>query len=220
MPVRSTMSDLIALVRTMINDPNTGTPQFTDQDIQNRLDASRDDIRYEQLKEAPSIVNAASTNNQAQFVYADYHSRYQWWEADVVLQGDLSGNFWKVIAPAASDYTTGYWQFQLTPFVNGTAPGQLPPVYATGKVYDPYCASADLLEFLAAKWALSFDIMVNGQKFLQSQAADALQKVAKTYRMQQKPRVMRMVRSDLNGQSDLSLGLTELDRMASGSGSG
>jgi hypothetical protein len=187
----------------MINDPSSGTPQFTDQQIQDRLDASRDDIRYEQLKEAPSIVNAASTNNQAQFVYADYHSRYQWWEADVVLQGDLSGNFWKVITPAASDYITGYWQFQLTPFVNGTAPGQLPPVYATGKVYDPYCASADLLEFWGAKKVLEYDVIVGGQTFRRSQAVDALQKLAKTYRMQAKPKVAKMRRSDLSAYQEI-----------------
>ena len=197
MPVRSSMSDLIALVRTMINDPSTGTPQFTDQDIQNRLDSSRDDIRYELLKEAPAIVNAASTNNQAQWVYADYHSRYSWWESDATLQGDLSGNFWKVITPAASDYLKGYFQFQLTPFVNGTSPGQLPPVYATGKIFDPYCASADLLEFWAAKLVLKFDVVVGGQSFKRSQAVDALQKLAKTYRMQAKPKTVKMRRDDV-----------------------
>jgi hypothetical protein len=181
----------------MIND--TATPQqFSDQDVQNRLDASRDDIRYERLKEAPSIVNAASTNNQAQFVFADYHSRYHWWEADVVLQGDLSGNFWKVITPAASDYITGHFQFQLTPFVNGVAPGQFPPVYATGKIFDPYASAADLLEFWAAKVALEYDVIVGGQTFRRSQAPDALQKLAKTYRMQAKPKTAKLRRDDIN----------------------
>ena len=171
--------------------------QFSDQQIQDRLDASRDDIRYELLKEAPAIVNAASTNNQAQWVYADYHSRYQWWESDVTLQGDLSGNFWKVITPAASDYITGYFQFQLTPFVNGTSPGQLPPVYATGKIFDPYCAAADLLEFWAAKVVLEYDVIVGGQKFMRAQAVDALQKLARTYRMQAKPKIAKMRRDDV-----------------------
>lgn len=196
MAVRTSMTDLIALVRQMINDQGQ-TPQFTGQDVQNRLDAHRDDIRYELLKEAPSIVNAASTNNQAQWVYADYHSRYQWWEADVTLQGDLSGNFWKVITPAASDYITGYFQFQLTPFVNGTSPGQLPPVYATGKIFDPYAAAADLLEFWAAKVVLEYDVVVGGQTFKRSQGVDALQKLAKAYRMQAKPKIVKMRRDDI-----------------------
>jgi hypothetical protein len=49
MAVRSTMSSLIALVRTMIADPAGASQQFDDQAIQDRLDSSRDDIRYESL---------------------------------------------------------------------------------------------------------------------------------------------------------------------------
>ncbi len=72
MAVRATMQDLITLVRTMISDPQGTSQQFNDQQIQDRLDASRDDIRYESLQMAPSIVNTASTSN-----IASVHTRCQ-----------------------------------------------------------------------------------------------------------------------------------------------
>ena len=67
--------------------PAGSNQQFADQDVQDRLDASRDDIRYEPLTIAPSIVNTASTNNVPETIFADYYSKYKWWESDVVLQG-------------------------------------------------------------------------------------------------------------------------------------
>jgi hypothetical protein len=198
MAVRATMVDLITLVRTMINDTAT-TKQFTDQQIQDRLDAHRSDVRGEDLQASPVIVNAASTNNQAEFVFADFYSKFEYWEADAVLQGDLNGSPWKVLTPAASDYLTGHFQFQLTPFVNGTAPGQWPPVIITGKSYDPYAASADLLEFWAVKLAQKFDVVVGGQSFKRSQSPDNLRAMARMYRMQQKPKTVKMTRSDAMG---------------------
>ncbi len=153
-PVRSTMEPLVYEVRLMIGDP-LGTNAFyqTDSDIQDRLDAYRDDIRYEQLTIAPSIVNTASTNNVAETIFADYYSKYQWWEGDVVLQGQdpTTHAFWSVLTPVASDLITGHWQFELTPFVNGTVPGQLPPVFITGKVYDLYLGSCRSLDVLGSE---------------------------------------------------------------------
>lgn len=198
MPVRSSMSQLISLVRTMIADPAGASQQFDDQDIQNRLDSSRDDIRYEWLTIAPSIVNAASTSNQAQTIFADYYSQYQWWESDVVLQGYLNGAPWKVLTPLASDYIVGHWQFELDVFNTGTVPGQLPPVSATGKVYDPNSAAADLLEFWAAALAGAYNIVVDGQNLQRSQLMQAKLTMAQYYRRQAKPKVAKMQRRDVN----------------------
>lgn len=145
------------------------------------------------------MVNAASTSNQAQFVFADYYSRYQWWESDVVLQGNLNGTPWKVLTPAASDYLAGYFQFQLTPFINGTAPGQWPPVYATGKVYDPNRAAADLLEMWAMALSGRIDVVVGGNTLKRQQYMDNKLKMAQFYRRKARPGVARMQRSDING---------------------
>lgn len=196
MPVRSTMSDLITRVSIMIGDPTNA--QFTTQQVQDYLDEHRDDVRYEGLAIAPSIVNTASTNNQPETIFADYYSKFGWWEQDVVLQGQGSNDAaWVVLTPVASDYIVGHWQFELTPFVNGTVPGQLPPVFATGKVYDPYAAAADLLEFWAAVLAGSYDVTVDGQTLRRSQLMQAKLTLATTYRRRAKPLVAKQNRHDV-----------------------
>src|SRR5258708_7800695 len=197
MAVRATMQDMITLVRTMISDPAGTSQQFTDQQIQDRLDASRDDIRYESLQMAPSIVNTTSTNNIASVIFASFYSEYNYWEADVVLQGYLNGAFWKVLTPVASDYITGLWQFETNEFTSGTVPGQFPPVFATGKVYDPNSAAADLLEFWAASYARRFDFSSDCQSFKVRQAAAGLQKQADYYRRQAKPTIAKMLSRDV-----------------------
>lgn len=199
MTVRSTMTDLISLVRTMISDPAGGSQQFTDQQVQDRLDANRDDIRYENLVIAPSIVNTASTNNIAAYIFADYFSKYGYWEADVVLQGYLNAAYWKVLTPVASELLLdeAHWQFETSVFTTGTTPGQLPPIFATGKVYDVYAASADLLEFWAATSARRFDFNSDGQSFRVSQVQAGLQKQADYYRRQCKPKIAQVARHDV-----------------------
>jgi hypothetical protein len=179
----------------MINDP--ASQQFTDQNVQDQLDVNRDDIRMEPLHAEPVVVNTASTNNQAEFVYADFYSRYQWWESDATLQGYLSGSPWKVLTPLASDYITGHFQFQLTPFVNGTAPGQWPPVYATGKIYDLNCTAADLLTFWASALAGVYDISVNGQTLKRSDMRTAKLEMAAYFRRMARPKIAKMRRDDV-----------------------
>jgi hypothetical protein len=192
------MSDLITLVRTMIADPAGASQQFSDSQVQDRLDASRDDIRYEGLVIAPSIVNLGSTSNSASTIFADYYSKYQWWEADAVLQGQGStGLPWIVLTPVASDYITGHFQFETSVFTSGTVPGQLPPVFITGKVYDCNCAAADLLEFWAATLAGSYDVTVDGQTLRRSQLMQAKLTMAQHYRRLAKPKIAKQSRHDV-----------------------
>jgi len=200
MAVRNTMSDLIALTRTMIADPAGANQQFTDQQIQDRLDASRDDIGYEPLEPFASIVNTASTNNIAAFIFADYYSKHGYWEADVVLQGLLGTAFWKVLTPVSTELLLdngAHWQFEASVFTTGTTPGQLPPVFATGKVYDVYSAAANLLDFWAATLAGAYDFSSDGQSFKRSQLMAGKLKMADYYRKQAKPKIAKMVRTDL-----------------------
>jgi hypothetical protein len=192
------MADLIAEARVMINDPSSASQQFTDLQIQNRLDDTRDDVRYESLKIAPSIVNTASTNNQPQTIFADYYADMGWWESDVVLQGQGSnGAAWVVLTPVGSNYIVGHWKFELDVYNSGTVPGQLPPVFATGKVYDLNAAAADLLEFWAATLTGAYDFSSDGQSFKRSQLMQSKLTMAQYYRRQAKPRVAKMVRNDV-----------------------
>lgn len=198
MAVRSSMAQLIARTRLMIADPAGTSQQFADADIQDTLDMYRDDIRYESLIIAPSIVNIGSTQNSASTIFANYYSAYQWWESDVVLQGQgPTGLPWIVLTPLASDYITGRWQFELNEFTSGTVPGQLPPVFATGKVYDLNAACADLLEFWASVLSAAYNVSVDGQSLQRSQLMTAKLTLATNYRRKAKVRVVNMVRDDV-----------------------
>jgi hypothetical protein len=197
--VRNTMAQLIDRVRLMIFDPRGATQFFADSDIQDTLDEGRDDIRYEPLAVAPTIVNTASTGNQASTIFINYFSKYQWWEQDAVLQGYSNGQAWVVVPAVQSDYITGRFWFETasTEFTAPTVPGQLPPVFITGKVFDPFYASADLLEFWAAALSAAYNISVDGQSLSRSQLMTAKLTLADQYRRRAKPRIAKMNRGDV-----------------------
>lgn len=202
MPVRSSMSQIIARVRTMIQDPSGANQFFDDQTIQDTCDEGVDFIRYEPLQIVPTIINTASTSNQPTVIFIEYLSQFQWWESDVVLEGTNTTTHaaWVVLTPTESDYINGHFFFQAsaTEFTAPIAPGQYPPVFATGKVYDLYRASADLLEFWGASLAGAYDIVADGQNLRRSQLMQAKLTLANLYKRKAKPRIARMVRDDVN----------------------
>lgn len=201
MAVRPSMSALISRVRLRINDPAGASQTFTDQDIQNILDESRVNVRY--LALAPSPTYSGST-----LLYLDYFSDYGGWEDDVALFQYLT----IPVTPTSSENIVGHFTFAQTTF---------PPVFATGKLYDVFRASADLLEGLAAQWMLSYNTAVDGQTFQRSQAQLQILALAKTYRMKQRPVSSAMTRSDLlNTGPGSGLGLSphNIDFYASGNG--
>ncbi len=173
------------------------TPQFTDQYVQDVLDIHRTDSRYQQLIIAPSIVNATTTANTPQTIFADYYASDGYWESDATIQGYFNGQAWVVLTPAASDWLTGHWQFELDVFNTGTVPGQMPPVFITGKYFNVYWSAADLLEHWAAALASSYDITVDGQSLRRSQLMTAKLTLAEQYRWRAKPKVTKMLREDV-----------------------
>lgn len=187
----------------MIADPAGGSQFFADQDVQDTLDEYRDFIRYEPLKIAPTILNAASTNNTPVTIFADYFSQWQWWESDVVLQGNnvSTAASWIVMSPTSSDYINGHWTFELNVFTTGTAPGQYPPVFATGQVYDLNWAAADLLEYWAMSFSGAYDVTVDGQSLRRSQLMTAKQAASEYFRRKAKPRVAKANRNDIQAET-------------------
>jgi hypothetical protein len=200
MAVRSTMAALISRVRLLIND--TGSTQyFTDQQIQDVLDATRMDMRYLVLTPAPTYVG-----NTLQ--YLDYYADFTDWEDDVAFRQWLTNP----VTPSSSENITGHWVFSAT---------TLPPVYLVGKTYDVYRCAADLLERLSAQWVLRYNVNVDGQTLQRSQVAIALQNLAHTYRLKQRPHVISISRSDIAGSSQdsgVGLGPVSLDYFSSGDG--
>lgn len=201
MAVRSTMSSLIARVRVLINDPSGTNQIFDDPTIQDVMDESRVDVYNHLLTPKPTFTGSTVQ-------YLDYFSELGGWETDVVTKQFLT----TTVTPSLIEPIAGHFQYAQT---------TLPPVFATGKMYDVYRAAADLLERWAARLVLNYDFMSDGQSFKRSQAATALQALAKTYRLKQRPSTISTHRSDMNGagqDAGLSLGPVEIDYLGSGDG--
>jgi len=199
MALRSSMAALIARVRILINDPAGANQQFADTDIQDVLDESRVDYVNEPLKPSPTFGGSTIR-------YLDYFHDLGGWEDNPILKQYLV----TVVTPSASEPIVGHWQFATT---------TLPPVFITGALHDVYRASADLLDRLAMRWALSYDIGVDGQNLRRSQVVTALQKMAQSYRTSQRASSLIVMRSDLQqpaGAGGLGLGAHEIDYMGSG----
>ncbi len=197
MAVRSTMAALITRVRLLINDPAGASQQFADQDIQDVMDASRNDVTNAPLTAYP--VYSGSTIS-----YLDYYSDGGDWETGYVIKQYRT----ITVTPSSSEPIVGHFTF---------AQSTLPPLYITGSQHSIYRAAADLLERWAARWTLSYNVNVDGQSLQRSQAMTALLALAKQYRMQQQPGTISAMRTDLNdtGQnSGPSLQPTEIDYMS------
>lgn len=188
--LRPTMSSLITKVRLLINDPSGNGAQFQDTDLQDALDDWRQDVRYEQLTPAPTLLNTGTQQNPgtADYNWTDYYSSFKWWEQGEVL---TDGHF-LTLTPASSDELQGHWTFNLPD------PGQYPPVFITGRVYDVYAAAADLLELWSAALLANVDVTSDGQTFRLSQLSAGKQKLADIYRRRALPTVSRQVRRDVN----------------------
>lgn len=199
MAVRSSMAALIASTRQLIGD--VATPQdFLDQDIQDVLDANRDEIRYELLSPMPDIQPGQNGSLAATFVWASYQSDFQYWETDVVIQGvDVpTGKSWVILTPVTFEYIPGKWTFAVTLPNIATPPGQYPPVFAVGKVYDLYGAAAMLLERrVALKSATVFDFTADGRQMRLGQILDRWERLARTYWGHAWIRTLDLVRTDI-----------------------
>lgn len=201
MAVRSTMSELIARVRTLINDPSGSSQTFDDQTIQDVMDESRADIKNEVMIPKPTF-----TGSTIQFV--DYYTHLGGWENDYVIKQYLV----TAVTPATSEPIAGHWTFSTS---------TLPPLYISGKTFDVYRAAADLLERMAAQWALRYNITVDGQNLQRSQASAMLLNLAQTHRQKQRAHTLHVTRTDIKSTENMAgagLGPLELDYMGSGDG--
>lgn len=212
MAVRTTMAALIARIRILINDPSGTSQVFDDQTIQDVLDEARFDCYNQPLRPMPTYSGST-------ILFLDYFADLGNWEDGMTLKQFLTVD---VTANATTiEPIAGHFQFNQT---------TLPPVMVTGKRYDLYRASADLLERWIALVALRFDITANGQTLRRSQMAVNLQKLADSFRRKQQPRTMTLIRTDLQpsdtsmaaaslgtfGPGDMSLGATEIDYLSAG----
>ena len=186
MPVRSSMSDLITRVRRYIGDPASSSQQFEDWEIQDALDDGHQYIvRYAPLRPGPTLQVGGL------YDFLDYYSDVGNWESDEKLTWvDFS-----IITPTSSDRIAGHWVVpQQTPV------GVYPPVYITGKFYDLYGASADILERWCASLAdTTFNFSADGTSFSAGKIIDTKMALADQYRRKAFATSHRATRADVAG---------------------
>ncbi len=183
---RTTLNDLITRLRTLVGDP-AGTDQtWSDDELQDFLDANRLDVRHATLRPETTWSDGTVT-------YTDYYADYGHWESGVVLE-DSEGDD---LTPASSNLVVGHWTFA----------DQDPNVYITGKTFDLYAAAADVLEAWAAKVALEFSFSADGSTFNRVQKRESLLSVAAQYRRKARPTRATMVRDDVGKTENFALWL-------------
>ncbi len=176
MAARGTMAELIALVRRLVHDPAGDDQAWTDEELQDWLDAHRDEVIEEPLAYAWQWVAGES-------VVLAYTAGRGYWEDDAALTA-ADGT---ALTADTSNLMVGRWTFDAH---------QPPPVHLTGRSYDVYAAAADALEARAAQFALAYDFSADGATYHRSQQSEALLRLARQYRGQARVRVARMVRTD------------------------
>lgn len=198
MAVRAAMAALIQEVRDLIGD-TTAPEMLTDQQIQDKLDENRQSVRYELLLPAPMISNDVKTN-PAQMVWLEYFSRNRFWEVDEIVQDA----FWVQLTPITFEPLVGRWVFSYdldaSPGVlppKTVSPGQVPPVWATGKVYDINAAGYKCCRMLIAQLArTTYNFSADGRTLNRQGIIQNLKDVMAECARQIKPRTIPLVRSD------------------------
>ncbi len=186
MSVRAGMANLISRVRLLIAD-TTGTPQFSDQVIQDKLDEYRTEHRQERLT-AQFTVQPGGRR-----LWTHYYSDYEQWEepdgtdqtASFVLQ-DASYN---VLQADKSDYIAGKWVFN-----SGVNNGVL---WLTGQSFDINAAAADLAQDWAAALKLRFAFTDQGVGYQRQQQYQMLMDLSQKVRQRANPRCVKQVRTDV-----------------------
>lgn len=204
MGVRSSMASLIATTRQLIGD--VSSPQdFDDQGMQDVLDAHRTEVRYELMRPMPDIQPGQGGSFVSQFVWASYQSEFQYWESDVVVQGlnTTTNQPWVILTPTTFEYINGKWTFAVTLPNIATPPGQYPPVYAVGKVYDIHAAAADLLERrIALRSFTTWDYTGDGVTLHLSQILATWERLREAYIAKSWNQIITIERTDLAPAND------------------
>jgi len=126
MPVRASMEYIITFVRELIHDPAGASQQFSDQQIQDRLDLGRLNLYNHPLCPKDTRTTGGTIE------WHDFFAGYQFWETDYVIQGSNG-----TLAPSdVAEPLIGKFHY------NGHTPQ---PLMITGKVYNVYGVAGSLI---------------------------------------------------------------------------
>ncbi len=189
---RSTMADLISRLRDMVSagsaDYTVGTATYwTDDQLQQALDAHRREVFDETLSKIPQVNAAGST------VYTEYRSAWSDFESTdggtaIFYLRDSTG-----ARAGTASYTVDYRSGRIT-FSSDTLGSAY---YLTGRSYDLNAAAADIWEQKAAHVANRFDFEADGGRYSVSKLVEQYERQAQRFRAKSGPVVGRMIRDDL-----------------------
>jgi hypothetical protein len=139
MTVRTSMGYIISFVRDLIGDPAGADQDYTDQQIQDRLDLNRMDISFGEIE----AVFTYSTIGRSE--WHDFIAPVGFWETDVYLQTSAGA----IQTPDDPNYMLGRFHFdaQLTQDI----------LFLTGKAYNVYGAAGHLVTAQASAVRGSFN---------------------------------------------------------------
>lgn len=181
MAARDGMANLILQVRRLVND--TGTADWTDDEVQDALDRYRLDVVGECLTPAPTEVDG-------EVVYTVYMLRHK----DV--EGTASGTeAWRLYDSNGSA-ATGYTLDEARGLVRFTADQGGTAYYADYRSYDPYRSAADLWEERAAEQANRYEFQAGGGRFRRDQYFEHCLTMATILRKRAKLRAVQVRRRD------------------------
>lgn len=132
MAVRPSMNYIITFCRELINDPAGASQQYTDQQIQDRLDLNRLDLYASELKPADTLASDGTID------WLDWFARLPFWETDYLIQKvDGATNMPDSAEPLIGKFHYNTNQFQ--------------PLVITGRVYNVYGVAATLVTMWIAE---------------------------------------------------------------------
>jgi len=156
-----------------------GQAYWTDEQLQNRLDQRRSDIKFYELAPIEEYASGA-------YVYKDYPIPYKYIERDVDVL-DFQGNAYGT-ALYSVDYDRG-----MVSFVADTGGAA---VYINAAVYDLYRAAADVWRQKAAHVASRYDVKTDNQTLTRSQLIGNFMQMAQVYESMAGPQQVQVFRSD------------------------
>lgn len=180
---RSTMANLITRVRDLTG---MGTADWTDDKVQDVLDANRREIRRERL-----AIEASYDGGTA--YYYDFFSRYDQFEetdagtAVFVVEDSQGSN------KGTADWTANYVNGAVTFSVDQAGSA----IYLTGRSYDIYRTASQVLRQQAGAVAGKYSFEADGHSFDRSDWFKHLIEMANRYDQMAKPTSVSIPRVDL-----------------------
>lgn len=152
MTVRNGMVDLVSQFRSYLQEP--GTAIFTDDRLQQILDANSESFTQERLYPKPYYNNGSVW-------YADYYLDKTWIEGTASSTTYIFNSNGTAVTNYTSDFVNGKFTFDTNTL--GTA------YYMNGKSFNFFKAVSEGWNEKAAYYSTNFDFQVEGRSFKKSQ---------------------------------------------------